>query len=428
LFYKSVILFKRQIKTLAILTFLLVSAFSLAQSIQEIVIQDNKKTKASFIKKIIDLKIGQPLDSLLMDRDMIRLKREAAIAHAYYQVYEIEKGYKIVYGVQENFTIIPYFNFYTTDEDEVAYRVGVTEFNTLGKGISVGLFYQKDIFDSYGLNVRAPYLINKKWGVSINIQSLTTEEPVFFNNQVAQYKYNNTAYTAGILHQFNLNHRAEIAYSTFTEDYRYLRGATSNDVPRELEVDKHLIKFIYEYNGVDSYYQYHEGFKSNFNLQYVESSDSSLPSFTIWRNDFTYFHRVGNRGNWANRLRVGFSTNDESPFAPFAVDNNLNIRGVGNVIDRGTGALVLNTEYRYSFIDKDWFVLQGNAFVDAGSWRNPGGDISDFGDSQNFRVYPGLGMRFIHKRIFNTIFRIDYGVGITPDATQGFVFGIGQYF
>lgn len=428
MFYKSVILFKRQIKTLAILTFLLVSAFSLAQSIQEIVIQDNKKTKASFIKKIIDLKIGQPLDSLLMDRDMIRLKREAAIAHAYYQVYEIEKGYKIVYGVQENFTIIPYFNFYTTDEDEVAYRVGVTEFNTLGKGISVGLFYQKDIFDSYGLNVRAPYLINKKWGVSINIQSLTTEEPVFFNNQVAQYKYNNTAYTAGILHQFNLNHRAEIAYSTFTEDYRYLRGATSNDVPRELEVDKHLIKFIYEYNGVDSYYQYHEGFKSNFNLQYVESSDSSLPSFTIWRNDFTYFHRVGNRGNWANRLRVGFSTNDESPFAPFAVDNNLNIRGVGNVIDRGTGALVLNTEYRYSFIDKDWFVLQGNAFVDAGSWRNPGGDISDFGDSQNFRVYPGLGMRFIHKRIFNTIFRIDYGVGITPDATQGFVFGIGQYF
>jgi hypothetical protein len=271
-------------------------------------------------------------------------------------------------------------------------------------------------------------LINKKWGVSINIQSLTTEEPVFFNNQVAQYKYNNTAYTAGILYQFNLNHRAEIAYSTFTEDYRYLRGATSNDVPRELEVDKHLIKFIYEYNGVDSYYQYHEGFKSNFNLQYVESSDSSLPSFTIWRNDFTYFHRVGNRGNWANRLRVGFSTNDESPFAPFAVDNNLNIRGVGNVIDRGTGALVLNTEYRYSFIDKDWFVLQGNAFVDAGSWRNPGGDISDFGDSQNFRVYPGLGMRFIHKRIFNTIFRIDYGVGITPDATQGFVFGIGQYF
>ncbi len=405
-----------------------ISALSYSQNVQEIVIQDNKKTKTAYIIKIIDLKVGQPLDSVLMNSDMIRLKREAPIAHAYYQVFEIEDGYKVVYGIQENFTIIPYFNFYTTDKDEVAYRAGVTEFNTLGRGIALGIFYQNDIFDSYGISIRAPYIVNKYWGISINIQSLTTEEPVFFNNQVAQYKYNNTSYTAGLLHQFNLNHRAEVAYSTFTEDYRYLRGATSNDIPRELEVDKHLIKLIYEYNGVASYYQYHEGFKSNFNIQYVESSDSSLPSFTIWRNDFTYFHRVGDRGNWATRLRIGFSTNDESPFAPFAVDNNLNIRGVGNVIDRGTGAVVLNTEFRYSFIDKDWFVLQGNTFIDIGSWRNPGGAISDFGDSQNLRIYPGLGMRFIHKRIFNTIFRIDYGVGITPDATKGFVFGIGQYF
>ena len=137
---------------------------------------------------------------------------------------------------------------------------------------------------------------------------------------------------------------------------------------------------------------------------------------------------MGKNGNWANRLRIGFSSNVDSPFAPFAVDNNLNIRGVGNVIDRGTGAIVLNTEYRHTIYDKKWFVLQGNVFVDGGSWRNPGGDLGDFGDSENLRIYPGVGVRFIHKRIFNTVFRIDYGYGITKDATNGFVFGIGQYF
>ncbi|MEP2405093.1 MAG: outer membrane protein assembly factor, partial [Nonlabens ulvanivorans] len=52
----------------------------------------------------------------------------------------------------------------------------------------------------------------------------------------------------------------------------------------------------------------------------------------------------------------------------------------------------------------------------------------DFTNSNNVRVYPGLGVRFMHKRIFNAILRIDYGVGITPGSTQGFVFGIGQYF
>jgi len=67
-------------------------------------------------------------------------------------------------------------------------------------------------------------------------------------------------------------------------------------------------------------------------------------------------------------------------------------------------------------------------FIDAGSWRQPGGDFSDFGKSENIRVYPGLGLRFIHKKIYNAIFRIDYGVGITPNATKGLVIGIGQYF
>jgi hemolysin activation/secretion protein len=101
---------------------------------------------------------------------------------------------------------------------------------------------------------------------------------------------------------------------------------------------------------------------------------------------------------------------------------------VGNTIDRGTGSIVLNTEYRYTFYDKAWFALQGNAFIDAGSWRNPGGQLDDFAAASNFRVYPGVGLRFIHKKIFNAIFRIDYGVGVTKNATSGLVFGIGQYF
>ena len=112
----------------------------------------------------------------------------------------------------------------------------------------------------------------------------------------------------------------------------------------------------------------------------------------------------------------------------FSVDNNLNIRGVGNTIDRGTGAIVLNTEYRHTLYEKNWFALQGIVFIDGGSWRNPGGSFRDFTDSNNIRIYPGFGLRFIHKNIYNAIFRIDYGIGITEDATRGLVFGIGQYF
>lgn len=42
---------------------------------------------------------------------------------------------------------------------------------------------------------------------------------------------------------------------------------------------------------------------------------------------------------------------------------------------------------------------------------NPEG-FSDFVDSDILECYPGIDLRFIHKTIFSTTFRIDYGYGI----------------
>ncbi len=417
----------------ALLFFFLIALFTKGYGqesyIADVKVQGNKRLKSSFVRLISDAKTGRKLDSTVLDHDIIRLKRLPAVSHAYYQVfYSHDNHYNVFYNIEENFTINPQLNVYTTNDDEFAYRAGLYEFNTLGRNIAFGGFYQRDIFDSFGINLRAPFVFNNKIGIALNFQSLTTQEPVFLEEGTAEYKYNNTSFEVLGLYAFNFRHRIESGVTFFTEDYEYLFGATSEAVPQELVVDKLLFKGVYEFDNLDYYYQYTGGFKSTFNIQYVIASNETLPDFLIWWNDFQYFMRVGDKGNWANRLRIGLATNADSPFAPFSVDNNLNVRGVGNTIDRGTGVIVLNTEYRYTFVDKSWFVVQGNAFVDAGSWRNPGGDLSDFGDDQNLRVYPGIGMRFIHKKIFNATFRVDYGYGITPSATSGFVFGIGQYF
>lgn len=412
-----------------LICFFLITTSAFSQSISEVVVQGNKKTKTQFIEKITRVQKGEALDSLRLEADITRLRRLPGTAHAYYQVLENDDGtVQIVYGLEENFTIIPSANVYTTNDDEFAYRIGVYEFNGLGRNIIFGGFYQKDIYSSFGINFRAPYLFSRNIGLAINYQDLTTEEPVFLETGTADYKYNNTSYEIMGLYEFNYKHRAEVGFNYFTETYSYLSGATSASVPQSLKVRKLLYKLVYEYNDVERFYYFVDGFKSTFNFQYVTSQNEMLPEFLIGFNDFIYYKRIGERGNWANRLRLGVATNNNSPFAPFAVDNNLNIRGVGNTIDRGTAAIVLNTEFRYTLFEKGWFVLQGNAFVDGGSWRNPGGDFGDFGDDQNLRIYPGLGLRFIHKRIFNTVFRIDYGYGITKDPTNGFVIGIGQYF
>jgi len=369
------------------------------------------------------------LDSIALEKDIARLKRLPSVSHAYFQVFKATKdSYNVFYNIEENFTIIPFASVYTSSNDEFAFRLGLQEFNLLGNNITLGGFYQSDVFNSFGVNLKAPYLFSNKLGISLSYQDLTTQEPVFFDNTTADYKYNNESFEVLGLYEVNFNNRFALGVNFFTEDYEYLSGAVSDAVPQSLVVDKFLYKLIYEYNNVNYYYQYLSGFKSTLNFQYVNSSDARLPEFLIGFNDFTYYHRIGKKGNWASRLRLGLASNIETPFAPFAVDNNLNIRGVGNTIDRGTAAIVLNTEYRHTLVDKDWFVLQSNVFIDGGSWRNPGGSFSDFGDNQNLRVYPGVGIRFMHKSIFNAIFRIDYGVGITKDSAKGIVFGIGQYF
>lgn len=404
-------------------------AFGQDNLVAEIKIEGAKKTKPTFLKKLIKLKSGMPLDSVLIEKDIARLKRLPSISHAYFKVATTaESVHKVYYYIEENFTLIPYANLFSSSNDDFAFRIGLQEFNFLGRNITLGGFYQYDIFHSYGLSIRAPYLFSSKIGLALNYQDFTTQEPVFFNSTTADYKYNNQGVEVLGLYEFNFRNRIELGGSLFTEKYEYLFGATSPQVPRTLNVSKHLFKLIYEYNAIDYYYHYLEGFRSALNFQYVGSSDASLPEFLIGFNDFTYFHRIGERGNWASRLRLGLASNVETPFAPFTVDNNLNIRGVGNTIDRGTGAIVLNTEYRHTLVDKNWFVLQGNFFIDGGSWRNPGGGLGDFADSQNIRIYPGVGLRFMHKKIFNAIFRIDYGYGITEEASSGLVFGIGQYF
>lgn len=409
------------------------SGYSQEYNIYSLDIQGNKKTKTSFIKKIIKVSSGSKLDSIVLEDDIKALKRLSSIANASYEVIKSEspenKSCKVVYRIEENYTLIPVANFYKTNRAKLAARLGLYEYNLLGRNIALGGQYQYDIYNSYSLNFRAPFLFNNKLGMAVNHSNLTTEEPLYLaENSSANYRYQNISYELLGLYQVNFNNRFEVGVNVFKEQYGYKDGATADGVPQSLQLDKKLYKFIYEYDNLDYDYQYTSGFKSIFNFQYVNNSSGMASNFLIGWNDFMLFKRIGDKGNWATRLRAGIASNDNTPFSPFALDNNLNIRGVGNKIDRGTGSIVLNTEYRHTLIEKGWFVLQSNLFVDAGSWRKPGGGFDDFVDKKNIKFYPGFGIRLMHKRIFNAVLRIDYGYGLEKNGSNGVVFGIGQYF
>ncbi|MGB1042485.1 MAG: outer membrane protein assembly factor [Tenacibaculum sp.] len=409
--------------------FLTINVFSQEKTIENITIRGAKKTKIATLKKIIASENGAVLDSLKLKKDIIRLKRMPAVAHAYFQVFHShENKYNVFITVEENFTVIPELNFWTTTNKRFAYKVGLNDYNFLGRNIAFGGFYQNNGFDSYGVNFRAPTLFSKQWGLALHHQNWISEEPLYFNDETANYKYQNISWEVLALYQINFKHQLQFGLNFFKEKYNYLTGAISNEVPRSLDVNKQLFKLVYTYDDLDYYYQYINGFKSQFYGQYVTSENEYQEDFMVFWNDLFYYKRIGDKGNWANRLRVGLSTNNDTPFAPFALDNNVNLRGVGILVDRGTGSVVWNTEYRHTLYENNWFALQGNAFADFGTWRTPGGSFNDFIDMDNIRVYSGLGLRFINKKVFNAVFRIDYGYGLTKNTSKGIVFGIGQYF
>lgn len=421
-------------------TFLLIILFSISgiytfsqeQIIYDIKIKGAKKTKVSFLKRFITSKSTAVLDSTQLDKDIIELKRLPAIAHAYYQVfYSHENFYNVFINVEENFTLIPEVNLWTTTNNVFSYKLGLYDYNFLGRNMAFGGFYQFNGFDTYAINFRAPNLFSRKWGLAVNHQNWKSEEPLYFGNQSANYLYNNISFEVLGLHQINFKNSISFGINLFNERYRYLSGVTDPSIPQNLDLNKALLKFVYTYDDLDYYYQYVDGFKSTLYAQFVLTENDFQNDFYIFWNDFFYYKRLGDKGNWANRLRLGIASNENTPFAPFALDNNVNLRGVGILVDRGTGSIVLNSEYRHTIYDKDWLAIQTNVFSDIGSWRNPGGELSDFFQEENIRIYSGIGLRFISKKIYNATFRIDYGFSVLNtkgNSRGGLVFGIGQYF
>ena len=421
------------IKRIALIAFLIlisIKGFSQEKTITSVKIQGNEKLKTSFIERILVVKSGSVLDSIKLEEDILRLKRIPAVSHATYQVFHShDSEYNVFYNIEENYTIIPSVSIWTTTDKRVAYKLGIYDFNFLGRNISLGGSYQNNGFNSYAINFRAPYLFSNKFGLAVNLQDWKSKEPLYFEGGSANYKYNNKAFEVLGLYEINFKNSIQLGFNFFNEKYNILPGDFLPPVAqRNLDINKTLFKFIYNYDNLDYFFQYIDGFKSQFYGQYVATSNTFQDSFLIAWNDFFFYKRVGEKGNWANRLRMGLASNEESPFAPFALDNNVNLRGVGILVDRGTGSIVLNTEYRQTLYEKKVFVLQGNAFLDAGTWRHPGGKLSDFTNSDNMHFYSGIGLRFMHKKIYNAIFRIDYGYGLKKGAGKGIVFGIGQYF
>ncbi|HMP13493.1 MAG TPA: hypothetical protein PKD70_06420 [Saprospiraceae bacterium] len=387
-----------------------------------------KRTKRSHAAQFLQTEVGDSLDTFKLLRDVQQLRNLTAFANAEFQLDTTPVGIAVTYKVTENHTLFPIVNFGAI-KGNFWYQAGINDVNWIGRGMQLTTYYLNNNGQhNFHLYYRVPYIRGSRWGISANLFRWASIEPFNFPEGTAVYDFENSSIGGTGFYEFKLNrHTLEAGGLFFVERHQLHDGQSFSNAPPLLEQPKVLFKIMHRLNFVNYHFFYRAGWYNIVRYETVYAlQDQSW--FRMLFSDTHFYQRYGKRGNMALRLRLGISTNNNSPFAPFILDSQFNIRGSGNRVDHGTAIVTLNAEYRHTLVETNRLAAQIVGFSDLGTWRQPGGTLEDLVDANNFRHFAGGGIRLIYKKAWDAILRVDYGVDLYNVQERGFVLGVGQYF
>ena len=331
---------------------------------------------------------------------------------------------------EESRTVFPILNFGGI-KGNAYYQLGFNDIHFRGRGQQLTAFYQNnDGEHNYYLALTNSAWRGSRWGYQFESRRYAAVEPVYFDEGSVNYRYANLSFGLSGSYALRPGKILSLGFSTFNERYRKLEGQREDSPgPESVNQQKLLLKGSHTIDLLDHFKERVRGSHHQTIGQVVRTLNGGK-DFLIGWHDFRYYRLLGQRGNLAARLRAGISSNDKTPFAPFVLDSQVNIRGSGNRIDRGTAQLILNLEYRHSVWrdKKGRFAAQLVGFSDLGTWRNPGGRFDDLFQRESIRHFVGGGIRLISLKAHNAVLRLDYGVDTRNKKERGFVAGFGQYF
>ena len=405
-----------------------------------------KRTQLSFLAlNLEDVEVSNHPDTLLwhspqeeIDDPSIRAFRQnlvnlPQIQGASYSIELKNVGGQITtyihWEMVEAQSITPLFGFGGV-EGNVHFLVGINDQNLIGRGQEFQAFYQ-NIQGEHNFLVayKNPSVRNSRYGILAEVSRYAAEEPVFFNGGSANYLYVNENITVGSSYRLRPRHIVDVGFSLFREDFTLLDEPNETiEAPLRLKINKLLLKVGHNIDRRNYIYERVAGSHNSTVIQSVINTNNE--PFIIGWHEFQNYGLVGKRGNWATRLRLGLASNRDSPFSPFVLDSQFNIRGSGNRVDRGSAQVVLNLEYRHAVWKnkKENFSIQTVGFSDLGTWRSPGGRFRELTNGTTLRHFVGGGVRLISAKAKNAVLRLDYGIDVQDAQQRGFVLGFGQFF
>ena len=410
-------------KFVGILLFL--TAFSVYSTAQNVAFEGLKRTKAAYLQKFIGWDKQVPTDSARIIKALFLIRNTRFFNDVSFDIRTEGTDTLITFKCQEIHTALPLFELGASAGNKWV-RLGIEDENGLGKGIRSIVFYQYNDRHSFYIKQAFP-LVFKKWGLNYLVKKWSVLEPLNLDNQRNTFLYTNIDAELTTQYAFDINrHDIEFGVGYMSETYALPMDENGNRMVNMYGFDRLILKGNHQINQLNYTSFYLNGWANKFN--FLTSYDpTNKTTFGFFSNETTYFKTLPTKANLAFRSRFGISTNNNVFLAPFILDNYYNIRSIGNKVDRGTASLALNFEYRQTLWENKLFGFQVVGFTDAGTWRTPDGVLIDMLNSKNMKVFAGIGGRFIYKKAYDAIIRLDYGYGIKGEG-KGFVFGLGQYF
>ena len=408
-------------------------AKSYAQQIRSISFSGLTITKEDYLRDIISCKEnGEFMETTFQDDIFLLRNLNLFFEVEGTAVTTDSLTYDLTFNIREAKYLYPIFSIGGFD-DQLKLQIGANHINFLGRAQSFGALYQYYDRHSFSIFHRSNRHANQKTGHELAAAKYSTIEPLYFsdtlgNDTVSDFNFDNYSVSAGGHYWIERYTNVGLGAAYMYEDYFQRDNAFDFFGTKRFNFHKHQLRGHVETDRIQYLFERRSGWKARAYGEWIKTYSENAPSFLKFTLDGTYYKLIGDRGNLAGRIRLGSASNQDSPFGPFVLDGFINVRGIGNRVERGTAEIVLNGEYRHSLWVHKYVTLQSATFFDYGALREAGKLFSTFFDDESPNLFLGAGLRFNLNVIYNTSIRVDYSVNPFDTSQHGLTFGFGQFF
>lgn len=402
-----------------------ISVVAQETQIHRIEIKGNKRTKTSYLERFISQKSGDAIDSLIIESDLRRLRTLAGVQNVSFQIETVDTGYALTYSFTERYTLLPVGDFGLTDNN-FWIGVGAMESNLAGRGIYLYGFYRYNKNHTVHAIFRNPYIAGTKWGTELQIKRLPTLETTSDTVDLLNLFFD---LSAAVKYEFRYENDLLAGLSYREQSYQYMNENNPSQADSSSSLRKSVVPFTnWELSRLDYHNYFVDGWRNNMHLEIAIPFSGSDKVIILFYDELRYYKRLGSRGNFASRILVGISNEDQTVFSPFTADSYYNFRGIGYRAAKGNTVGLINLEYRFSAYENRIGGIQTVIFSDSGFLTKNNQGNESFSLDNSFHSYAGLGLRFIYKRAYNAVLSVDYGFNLQNLREGGWVIGWGQYF